>query len=658
MKVGRALMAMVFGMLLACAGTAGAVGIELKARQTHGFNIRIEIKIFDKMGYASKPVELTLQDYEVKDPAEKSWNHLTANLRPISHWAGAAWEVPMPTLDAFEKPFVIKVDGNVLATMKVDIEPKVFKWLDGRVQEIQVVFEPAVLSDSKLPVAKLADESLARTLLGDCKIEGIKFIDSKGNEVTSATKSGRYGGIATLKSVKGKEIKCYKTLFRLSADYQPEGTDAEKAQIKAALDAGDKSHATAALLAAVRDRINGEDAWVDPDSVDQRDKRFWLKIRGRVLGETVGAFYTYRPHLPPDYDADKTKLWPLLVYFHGGGLGDEGAYLQRGALGFMFQGAGAEKFIKIAPFCYNGDWDRTHMAQFLNSVECQYRVDHNKIFVLGHSAGGAAVVNLTTASPRSYAGVILCAAAGKSILPGEAQNFKAQNTAVWLFAGEQDPRPMANADWSFINLMSVGAFARYSRLPGVGHGCDHYALRGGCPDLYKWMLSLDKSRPVVNPEDKETGQWIARDPSGVVDGPKADSSWQTPGAGTAGAGYKWFEVYHKLQPPSTEVIVRRMNAPSVPAPAAPASKPDSSPEKPRATPVAAKASKPAQPQASGSALEVRTWTSASGKTVEASLQGFAEGKAMLRRADGTLVRIPLEKLSEQDQAYLKQAAVQ
>ena len=53
--------------------------------------------------------------------------------------------------------------------------------------------------------------------------------------------------------------------------------------------------------------------------------------------------------------------------------------------------------------------------------------------------------------------------------------------------------------------------------------------------------------------------------------------------------------------------------------------------------------------------ELRTWTDASGKyRVEGSMERFADGKVHLKRADGTVVAVPLGKLSKADQQHVRQ----
>jgi hypothetical protein len=53
----------------------------------------------------------------------------------------------------------------------------------------------------------------------------------------------------------------------------------------------------------------------------------------------------------------------------------------------------------------------------------------------------------------------------------------------------------------------------------------------------------------------------------------------------------------------------------------------------------------------------RKWTDSTGKhTVEAEFMAFKDGKVQLKKDDGTILSLPLEKLSETDQAFVKKAA--
>ena len=57
-----------------------------------------------------------------------------------------------------------------------------------------------------------------------------------------------------------------------------------------------------------------------------------------------------------------------------------------------------------------------------------------------------------------------------------------------------------------------------------------------------------------------------------------------------------------------------------------------------------------------SANRLRTWTDTSGNTVEAAFVKMEDGKVHLRRQDGRIAQVPLEKLSQQDQTHVAEQA--
>jgi len=62
-------------------------------------------------------------------------------------------------------------------------------------------------------------------------------------------------------------------------------------------------------------------------------------------------------------------------------------------------------------------------------------------------------------------------------------------------------------------------------------------------------------------------------------------------------------------------------------------------------------------QGGGAALEARTWTDSTGThTVKAEMIDFKDGKVHLKKGDGTVVVVPLGKLSEADQRFVKSQA--
>ncbi|MDA1054665.1 MAG: SHD1 domain-containing protein [Planctomycetota bacterium] len=75
----------------------------------------------------------------------------------------------------------------------------------------------------------------------------------------------------------------------------------------------------------------------------------------------------------------------------------------------------------------------------------------------------------------------------------------------------------------------------------------------------------------------------------------------------------------------------------------------------RPRPPAAESPPPEAPAApAAKTAEIRTWTSTVGSTIEAELTGVEDEVAILKKRDGKVLRVPLDKLSEQDQAWIRQ----
>ncbi|MFT5125956.1 MAG: hypothetical protein ACI97B_004609, partial [Verrucomicrobiales bacterium] len=55
---------------------------------------------------------------------------------------------------------------------------------------------------------------------------------------------------------------------------------------------------------------------------------------------------------------------------------------------------------------------------------------------------------------------------------------------------------------------------------------------------------------------------------------------------------------------------------------------------------------------------LRTWTSVSGKTVEASYEATKQGRVLLKTADGWAMSVPIDSLSPRDQGYLEALGAQ
>ena len=133
------------------------------------------------------------------------------------------------------------------------------------------------------------------------------------------------------------------------------------------------------------------------------------KSHGVPLGEDT---LVYRVYLPPGYEQNPDKTYPLLVWFHGGG-GSELTWGQRGGI--------AERLIEpmktgeLAPFIvlsptagetdvFRGESERALVDKVLPRVKREYRTNGVTV-ALGHSMGGLNAMIVSLRNPQLFSAV-------------------------------------------------------------------------------------------------------------------------------------------------------------------------------------------------------------------------------------------------------------
>lgn len=116
-----------------------------------------------------------------------------------------------------------------------------------------------------------------------------------------------------------------------------------------------------------------------------------------------GRLQTYSMHVPQAY-ADSAAAFPLIVYLHGfTGLPDEPFYNPVGLVpmadqqGYLFASALGRGDLTYAG---EGDYD---VLEVIRDVSKHYRVDPDRIYLMGHSMGGYGTNNVGTHHPELFA---------------------------------------------------------------------------------------------------------------------------------------------------------------------------------------------------------------------------------------------------------------
>src|SRR5690349_5707541 len=120
----------------------------------------------------------------------------------------------------------------------------------------------------------------------------------------------------------------------------------------------------------------------------------------------------YWLYLPPEYDAQSSKRWPLILFLHGFGergdsLDDLGQVKIHGISRVLEEGKDLS-FIVVSPQCSRHSWwtlQTANLKALLDSVMSDYLVNPAQVYLTGLSMGGYGSWSLGIAYPELFAAV-------------------------------------------------------------------------------------------------------------------------------------------------------------------------------------------------------------------------------------------------------------
>jgi predicted peptidase len=225
----------------------------------------------------------------------------------------------------------------------------------------------------------------------------------------------------------------------------------------------------------------------------------------RSYHSPTGETMFYRLFIPTNYD--EHEKFPLILWFHNA-LGRGSDNLAQ-ISGTDYAGThlwttpeAQEKFpvFVLAPQISDTKaWARPHAntppvsirlaLEILDSVEKDYAIDFDRIYVAGQSMGGEATwMAMAVAPGRFAASISLCGYGEDWMIPLVAK------APVWIFQGAADDVvPVEEAREWVAALRQAGGSPKYTEYPGVGHQVWDKAFAE--PDLLPW-LSSQRRAPV------------------------------------------------------------------------------------------------------------------------------------------------------------------
>ena len=197
----------------------------------------------------------------------------------------------------------------------------------------------------------------------------------------------------------------------------------------------------------------------------------------------------YLYFLPEDYQVDKDKKWPVILFLHG--MGERGEDLELVKIHGIPKIVSSKTdfpFITVSPQCpIEFVWRDKEMLKalefLLSKIVKNYRVDKSRVYVTGLSMGGRGTWAIAAHRPDFFAAAApICGGGDPETVP------RLIKLPFWVFQGALDKVHYPEESEIMIKaLKKEGGQVRYTLYPELHH--DSWTITYDNPDLYNWFLS-------------------------------------------------------------------------------------------------------------------------------------------------------------------------
>jgi predicted peptidase len=206
----------------------------------------------------------------------------------------------------------------------------------------------------------------------------------------------------------------------------------------------------------------------------------------KALDTTITKHLTarYLLTLPPGYETERGKKWPLVLFLHGSGeRGSDLEILKHQGLSKLAEER-SFPLILVAPQVPAGEiWSVDVLTSLLDDLEKTLRVDPDRVYLAGLSMGAFGAWDLAIAHPDRFAALSVISGGGN---PVEVCRLK--SVPVWIVHGRQDDViPVSWAENLAHRLEKCSGNVRVTIYPEVGH--DAWTQTYADPAFFEWLLA-------------------------------------------------------------------------------------------------------------------------------------------------------------------------
>jgi predicted peptidase len=224
-----------------------------------------------------------------------------------------------------------------------------------------------------------------------------------------------------------------------------------------------------------------------------QDKNDWIKLHEPHVYNEM-PYRLLRPlNLEPE------RRYPVIVSLHHGGCkGSDNLRQMKAELQFLTE----EQQRKDYP-CYivapqsEGGWNSTHLQNIKEIINDLPSVDMKKIYVFGHSMGGAGTYTFIQSDPDYFAAAATSAGSGLANRESAIDASLFKYLPIWAFHGDQDKVcPIDKDQKIFAKMQDIGGNMKFTTWKGDGHPVSLKMITGADNGATEFSSNLCDPEPV------------------------------------------------------------------------------------------------------------------------------------------------------------------